>query len=405
MKQKKSIIIYTFIISSILVFMSIDIVSASTFKEVINANVGHYPSTNLNINFQDVEISGNYVYISDSDLAGLRVLSLSDPTNPTLSASENLSKSLSYEIELGNDIAYIRSAENQDYDIEYFDISTPTSPVYKGLLELNQARGFDALGPTLFVCNGTDVISYNFTDINNPVELDRFNIGDYGQSLAIFNNYLYICTTGNILNIINATDPSSLSSVSSLDLGDFYAESYLVDGDILFISGLDSTENQQPDIVHRAHIKSIDISNKSEPSQLSDIFVDGINAVGLTLHNNKLFTGACAEGIKIVDITDPTTLNAYAYYDEYQEIYCGGKDYALYPKLYVDGTLGNLLLFVSKNCGFNIISIDNLEFEISIPGYDIFFLFLSTISSIYLGYRKFRKDLRFCGDCFASLAM
>jgi hypothetical protein len=140
-------------------------------------------------------------------------------------------------------------------------------------------------------------------------------------------------------------------------------------------------------------VKSIDITNKSDPIILSDIFVDGINGVGLAINENDLFVGACAEGIRIVDISNPSNLQALGFYDDYQDIYCdGGGDYALYPKIYQDATEGTLLVFVSSSCGLNIISIDDYEFEIEIiPGYDIFFLVFTAIASIVLVYMKLHR--------------
>ena len=153
--------------------------------------------------------------------------------------------------------------------------------------------------------------------------------------------------------IVNATNPLDLSFVSSTNLGDFLAHSFLIDGNTLYASGLDSTKTTNPEITHRAYVIAIDISNKSDPTPFSEIFVDGISGVGLALLNNALFVGACAEGIKVVDITTPSLLKSLGYYDDYQDIYCdGGADYALYPKLYIDGTYGNLLVFVSMGMRF-----------------------------------------------------
>ena len=148
-----------------------------------------------------------------------------------------------------------------------------------------------------------------------------------------------------------------------------------------------------PERTHRAHVKSIDISDKTNPSFLSDIFIDGINGVGIAILENKLFSGACAEGIVVVDITNPSSLQAIGFYDDYQDIYCGGDEhYAMYPKLYEDATLGNLLVFTSMGCGLNVISIDILEFDPSIPGFDIFLLALTTTMGIFLVYKKLRKN-------------
>lgn len=393
MKQKRSIFIFMFLISSIFIFTSIKYAYAVEFKEIVNAQIGHYQPSGVSVMFEDVEINGTYAYVSDANLPGLRVISLANPSNPSLAASRTVTGANSYEIEIANDVAYIRVMD-QDFDIVYFDISSPTSPIYKGLLDLGYARGFDASGTTLFVNNYTEIISFNFSDVDNPVELDRLNMTEVVESLTFIDNYLYVCTSTNQLKIVNATDPSNLNLISSFDLGEYYAQSYFVEGNVLYTSGLNSTRIVLPERAHRAHVKSIDISDKTNLSLLADIFIDGINGLGIAIHDNKLFSGACAEGIVVIDITNPSSLQAIGFYDDYQDIYCGGdKHYAMYPKLYEDTTLGNLLVFTSMGCGLNIISIDNLEFELAIPGFDIFLLALTTMMGIFLVYKKLRKNL------------
>ena len=234
----------------------------------------------------------------------------------------------------------------------------------------------------MFVNNGTELLSYNFTDLNNPLEIDKLELGESGQSLTFIDSLIFTCTSGNNLKIINASDPEHLTIISSTNLEDFYAESFLLEGDILYASGLDSTKTDLPERVHRGHIVSIDLSNKSNPIPLSDLFIDGINGVGMALVDTKLFVGACAEGIKVIDVANPSSLKSFGYYDDYQDIYCNGStSYALYPKLYEDVGLGNLIVFVSSGCGLNIISADGLEFESTgtIPGYDSLVLGISVI--------------------------
>ena len=390
MKQKRSIFIFVFLISSIFIFTSIKYAYAAEFKEIVNAHVGHYQPSGVSVMFEDVEINDTYAYVSDASLPGLRVISLADPSNPSLTAPRTVNGENSYEIEIANDIAYLRVVDNNDWDIEYIDISSPASPIYKGLLDLGYARGFDASETTLFVNNYTEIISFDFSNVDSPVELDRLNVTEVGESLTFIDNYLYVCTATYQLKIVNATDFLNLNLISSFDLGEYYAQSYFVEGNVLYTSGLNSNKTT----LHRAHVKSIDISNKTNVSFLSDIFIDGINGVGIAIHDNKLFSGACAEGIVVVDITTPSSLQAIGFYDDYQDIYCeGDKHYAMYPKLYEDATLGNLLVFTSMGCGLNIISIDNLEFELSIPGFDVFLLALTTTMGIFLVYKKLRKNL------------
>ena len=391
MNQKHSLISHAFLIMLCISCLSINYAHADE-REIINANLCHYIPSSSSV-FQDIELNATYAFVSDANLPGLRVISLANPANPSLVASRSVTIATTYEIEIANNLVYLRVMEDQDYDIEYINVSNPSVPVYKGLLNLNHARGFDAIENYLFVNNYTELISYDFTDDNNPVELDRLNLTAAGQSLTIIDNFIYTCTSTNVLKIINATEPSTLTLMSSTTLGDFYADSYLIENKTLYVSGLDSTKTVLPERAHRAHVKSIDISNKSNPTLLSDIFIDGINGVGMALLENKLFVGACAEGLKVVDISDSFSLRLFGYYDEYQDLYCGGDHYSMYPKLFEDSLLGNLIAFVSSSCGLIIISVDGLEFKSTIPGYDLYLLMLAIIAGFYIIYKKLRKNV------------
>lgn len=322
------------------------------------------------------------------------MISLADPSNPSLTASSVVTVATTYEIEIANNIAFLRVMENQDYDIEYIDISTPSTPVYKNLLDLNHTRGFDAVGNVLYVNNGTDLITFNITDVDNLIELDRFDLNEYGQSLAFIDGTIYTCTSTNQLKLINATDPSNLELISSLNLNDFYVDSFLRNGDILYASGFDSLKSDLPERAHRGYIIAIDVSNQSDPTPFTELYIDGINGVGLAYYDDKLFVGACAEGIKVIDISNPSVLEAVGYYDDYQDLYCSGEYYALYPNHYVDGTLGNLILFVSSSCGLNIIKADGFEFEFSIPSFDFYLTSLSIIIGLSFIYIRLRKRIK-----------
>ena len=199
MKQKRSIFIFVLLISSIFIFSSIKYAYAAEFKEIKNAHVGHYQPSGVSVMFEDVEINGTYAYVSDASLPGLRVISLADPSNPSPIALRTVTGENSYEIEIANDVAYLRVVENHDWNIEYIDISSPSSPVYKGLLDLGYARGFDASETTLFVNNYTEIISFNFSNVDSPVELDRLNLTEVGESLTFIDNYLYFLS----LKVIN----------------------------------------------------------------------------------------------------------------------------------------------------------------------------------------------------------
>ena len=391
MNRKRSVISHAFLIMLCVFCLSINYAHADE-REIINANLCHYIPTSSSV-FQDIEINATNAFVSDANLPGLRVISLANPANPSPVASRSVTVGTTYEIEITTQLAFLRVMEDQDYDIEYINISNPSSPVYKGLLNLNHARGFDAAENFLFVNNYTELISYDFTDDDNPVELDRFNLTGAGQSLTIIDNFIYTCTSTNMLKIINATDPNALTLLSSTSLGTFYADSYLIEDNTLYVSGLDSTKTILPERAHRAHVKSLDISNKSDPILLSDLFIDSINGVGMALLEKNLFIGACAEGLKVVDVSDDSALSSFGYYVEYQDLYCGGDYYAMYPKLFAVSTLGNLLAFVSSSCGLIIISVDGLEFKSTIPGYDLYLLTSTIIAGFYIIYRRFRKTL------------
>ena len=84
MKQKRSILIFILLISSIFIFSSIKYAYAAEFKEIVNAHVGHYQPPGESVQFEDVEINGTYAYVSDASLPGFIVIYLADPSNQYL---------------------------------------------------------------------------------------------------------------------------------------------------------------------------------------------------------------------------------------------------------------------------------------------------------------------------------
>ena len=82
------------------------------------------------------------------------------------------------------------------------------------------------------------LITYNVSDIYNPVHLQTFTTCNGGQDLFLKNNFVYIaCYDDSKLSIINATNPSDMNEISSYYNADlFNAKDVFVDNrNIAFI--------------------------------------------------------------------------------------------------------------------------------------------------------------------------
>jgi hypothetical protein len=365
--------------------------SGTSYQELSNSLVSSWKPASTTVAFEDVQIVNNIAYITDFQLPGLRVVSLADPASPSQLGQAYTTGGV-YDLIVKNNIAFTRVGPNH---IECFNIATPASPFATGnFLTYTGVSDFDVSGTKLCLGNGSDLVLLDITTLGAPVELDRLTLGG-SLSVKIEGNFIFACVTvsgtAHYFKIINATVPGSLVEIASVALGGYYIDSMLISGTTLYTSGRDYALAQPTG----GTVKTFDVSNKTAPVKIGEITTGGISSVGVMLLENNLYTGACAQGLVIINASNPASLQPVGFYNEYQST-CGGESYALHPQSLVDATRGKLVVFVSMACGLNIIAFNGFDFPSSTDTITIIIIVVAIGGiggglAIILGLLKARK--------------
>jgi hypothetical protein len=318
--------------------------SGAAFPELTNSLVRSWKPSGATVAFEDVQVIGQSAYITDAQLG------------------QAYTTGIVYELIVQNDVAFTRVGANH---LECFSVATPSSPVPTGsFVTYTGVSDFDVAGTRLCLGNSSALVLLDITSINSPVERDRIAFAG-SLSVEMEGNFIYACVTvsgtAHYLKIINATVPTDLQEIASLDLGSYYVDSMLLSGDTLFTSGRDYALASPTG----GTVKAYDVANKSAPALLSAVNAGGISNVGLMLSGTALYTGACGEGLVVIEALSPAQLQPIGVYDDYQNT-CGGEHYALHPQALVDATRGKLVVFASMGCGLNIVAFNSFEFPMPI---------------------------------------
>jgi hypothetical protein len=233
-------------------------VATTTYNVELLSLIGGAP-------FGDVEVQGNYAYVSKG--SWLIVLDISDPADP---------------VRIG-------------------ELRMPHNPI----------RNIYAIGQYLYV----DSWIVDVTDPSEPYEVDRF-LGPIGP---VVGNYMYagwrrckeppsdFCVAGFTggLEIRDVSDP-----VDPVVVGELKYENHGLD--LVYVAG-----NHAYAIDHANNLRVIDVSDPARPMEVGYLEMpDSLNVVNdLLVAGSYAYVTAGARGIYIIDVSDPTTPEAVTTYD------------------------------------------------------------------------------------------
>lgn len=267
----------------------------------------------LNGNPNDIAVSGNYAYIASSYNSGeLTVVDISNPTAPVIAARFDLTAANS-----GNDnsdgLAVVTGKTNYVYltrsasggkEFYVFDVSTPTSPVLAGSLDLSgDLNEIASSGNYAYGASSDDSQEFQVIDITSvsspalaaSVDLNEGDTQANGISIAIGTNTIYLgrvswppryrdgSSGSPEFYIINITTPASPSITSTLDVGTHILKSidYSADANLVFVAN----KNPASDDYY-----TIDVSTPLSPTLLTSLNLDGVpNKLVYDLNADKVY--------------------------------------------------------------------------------------------------------------------
>lgn len=261
-------------------------VSNPVLPELVGIN---QPSSGIDLHIQ---IIGNYAYLTNTE-EGLRVVDISDPSNPATVGSVG-SAYFNYMTSEGN---YVYVTDNLD-NLRVFDISNPTTPVEVGALNFptpnNLTSGIAANNGYVYVAQydeGLKVI--DVTDPTQPTQVATYNQNVKLTCLDMEGNYVYATDIylSQRVDVFDVSDPLNPAIVDTIVFHNPYIHAWQdwAFGDILFVA-----DHMDPDLA------ILDISNPSQPSIiLTQMVPDEIWGADAT--DDYIYLAAYGAGLHIYD--------------------------------------------------------------------------------------------------------
>jgi len=195
---------------------------------------GYYHSSGL---AQDIEVLGDVAYLADWE--SLRVINVSDPTNPV--EMSKFSEGKNAVIKSGN---YLYSTwGNCSFRTGYCsgglsiaDVSSPAKPVELGIYNTPELPGYGIVSQEEFVfAVGKGVWQVNVTDKTNPVLESHYELlgeGIYDGDLAVSGDNIYLVTSKG-LEILSFEKPGAIVELATMPMT-AYVSDITVRGDYVY---------------------------------------------------------------------------------------------------------------------------------------------------------------------------
>ncbi len=169
------------------------------------------------------------------------------------------------------------------------DVSSPTRPAVLSTVQARRGMRAVAIAPPYaFICGGR---SFQVIDISVPSQPDSFPaIARCGSAVALQGEYAYTCGPGCSFAVINVADPTFPEGVGSCDVGN--SQDVAVQGNYAYVAESSYLGGS---------LKIVDITVASSPQVVKSVSIPG--AVCITLSGGMAYVGG--QGIRVVDITVP----------------------------------------------------------------------------------------------------
>lgn len=242
-----------------------------------------------------VIIDGDLAYLSDRE-AGILILDISDPTNPT-KIGAFYDGGDSREIVLRDNLLYV--ADYTD-GLEIINVTDPTAPEKIG--QYNQtdylAVGLTIVGDYAYVAFNLDgLLIIDISDPYNPVKLGQHYSGQT-HGIAVKGNYAYMVGYNMVgVVVIDISDPTNPGRVTTLATGG-NAWQMVIAGDYLYIAD------------NYLGLEIIDITSLAAPEKVKSYDFGG-ESYGIAVDGNYAYMADAITGLTVIDITDTESLKVH----------------------------------------------------------------------------------------------
>ena len=206
-------------------------------------------------------------------------------------------------------------------DLKVIDIGDPLSPILKSSFNNpGNISDLDVINGFAYGADGTNGLK--IINVGNPLSpslTSTFNTPGHAQDVKISGQHAYVADGFSGLQIINIANPSlpTFTSNAGANIGIIIGS-----GTVGGVSAVDIVGNYAYTISKansRLWLQIINIADKSKPSKLGEysftIGQDGVVS-HVSVVNNYAFIAAGDQGLKIIDVSNPTTpfpIGSYSY--------------------------------------------------------------------------------------------
>lgn len=241
---------------------------------------------------KNIEIVGNYIYAGS--IGSFIIVDISNKNDPTIiEIFGNYSLSSINDIKVIGDYAYIAEGlgEGQGAGFKILDISNPISTTLLGLYKTKYATDLALNGQDTYVVNAGKTASsiIDVSTTSSPSLLGNFYTQST-QSIKIKDNFAYVLDYTEGLKVFNISDTSLPDLNASLE----------IEGS----RGIDLCDNYAY-IVASSKLNIVDISNTESLSLQGDINIT--SAYEVAVSGNYAYVVADNNGLNIVDISNPSS--------------------------------------------------------------------------------------------------
>jgi len=278
----------------------------------------------------DVHVSGGVAFVSALE-GGLFIFDVSNPAAPVKKASLTPEKNVAwYQSWLKDTTLYIASSVG----VLLYDVSDVAAPRYLKTLPVQvDARALAVDGNRLYVAAPlprADVLIYNVTNATEPSLLSRYlvpdsiaAVGDVPVGLFPQGNTLYIGHLAYGLAVADVTDGSKVTKAGQYRYDGATSRSVVVGTFGQRTLAFESGESWG------AHVRVLDVTTPSHITQAGAFSLrPGTTVSGLSLVGTKLYVAHNQDGLRVLDISNPSEPRQVGYYNTWREADAGrGKSF------------------------------------------------------------------------------
>jgi len=265
---------------------------------VVDAGTPSAPAVSgeLEVSAPDLKAVSDHVFLAAGG-GGLRVVDVSDPTDPTEIASVDLGADTSARyLDVVNGRAYVSGRGTFPEDrLFIIDVTDPAHPVLEANVVIAAGGGDivarDGLAHIFGGYPGALHI-YDVTTPQTPVWQGSATIpSEYYERLAAIDDHILVTTFLRGLTVVETTDPTAPAPVGTLDAPGRSSDAAYSDG-VLFITGEDRG------------LRMVDVSDPSHPVELGYTNVVPL-AFGVAVREDIAYVVGTNQGLVAVDVSDP----------------------------------------------------------------------------------------------------